>query len=84
MLVEVLIYNLSLTISLRVECSKELNFNSKDIAECVLEIQYKLETAVRDNGLGGAIDPVNIVNKYMGYIFYNYSLKIKEGDRLFI
>ena len=34
----VLVYNFSLAISLGVECSKELNFNLKDIAEFVLEI----------------------------------------------
>ena len=45
----VLIYNLSLTISLGVKYSKKLNFNPKDIAEFVLKIRYKLGTTVRDN-----------------------------------
>ena len=49
MLVEVLVYNLSLAVSLRVEYSRELNLNPKDIAEFVLEVQYKLGSIVRDN-----------------------------------
>jgi hypothetical protein len=49
LLVKVLIYNLSLAISLRVECSKELNFNFKDTVEFVLKIRYKLGTTVKDN-----------------------------------
>ena len=49
MLVVVLVYNLSLAISLGVKYSKELNLNPKDMAEFVLEIQYKLGTIVRDN-----------------------------------
>ena len=49
MLVKVLVYNLSLAISLRVKCSRELNLNPKDIAEFVLEVQYKLGPIVRDN-----------------------------------
>ena len=48
LLVEVLVYNLSLTISLRIKYSKELNFNSKDIAEFVLKIWYKLGSIVGD------------------------------------
>jgi hypothetical protein len=38
LLVKVLVYNLSLAISLRVEYSRELNLNPKDIAEFILEI----------------------------------------------
>ena len=49
MLVKILVYNLSLAISLRVEYSKELNLNPKDTAEFVLEVQYKLGSIVRDN-----------------------------------
>ena len=49
MLVKVLVYNLGLAVSLRVEYSRELNLNSKDIVEFILEIQYKLRAIVRDN-----------------------------------
>ena len=49
MLVKVLVYNLSLAVSLRVECGRELNLNPKDIAEFILEIRYKLGAIVRDN-----------------------------------
>ena len=49
MLVKVLVYNLSLAVSLRVEYSRELNLNPKDIVEFILEIQYKLGAIVRDN-----------------------------------
>ena len=48
-MVEVLVYNLSLAVSLRVEYSRELNLNPKDIAEFILEVQYKLGSIVRDN-----------------------------------
>jgi hypothetical protein len=49
LLVKVLVYNLSLAISLRVECGRELNLNPKDTAEFILEIRYKLGAIVRDN-----------------------------------
>jgi len=49
LLVKVLIYNLGLAISLRVKSSRELNFNPKDTAEFILEVQYKLGSTVRDN-----------------------------------
>ena len=49
MLVIILVYNLGLAVSLRVEYSRELNLNPKDIVEFILEIQYKLGTIVRDN-----------------------------------
>jgi hypothetical protein len=49
LLVEVLVYNLGLAISLRVEYSRKLNLNPKDIIEFILEIQYKLGAIVRDN-----------------------------------
>jgi len=49
LLVKVLVYNFSLAINLRVEYSRELNLNLKDIVELVLEIRYKLGTIVRDN-----------------------------------
>ena len=49
LLVKILIYNLSLAVSLEVKCGKKLNFNFKDIAEFVLEIRYKLGTTVKDN-----------------------------------
>jgi len=38
LLVKVLVYNLSLAISLRVKYSRELNLNPKDIVEFILEI----------------------------------------------
>jgi hypothetical protein len=38
LLVKVLIYNLSLAVSLGVKYSKELNFNPKDTAEFILKI----------------------------------------------
>ena len=49
MLVKVLVYNLGLAVGLRVEYSRELNLNSKDIAEFILEVRYKLRSTVRDN-----------------------------------
>ena len=49
MLIKVLIYNFSLAINLGVECSRELNFNPKNMAEFILEIGYKLGTIVKDN-----------------------------------
>jgi hypothetical protein len=49
LLIKVLVYNLGLAISLRVEYSRELNLNPKDIVEFILEIQYKLGATVRDN-----------------------------------
>ena len=49
MLVKVLVYNLGLAVSLRVEYGRELNLNPKDTVEFIPEIQYKLGTAVKDN-----------------------------------
>ena len=49
MLVKVLVYNLGLAVSLRVKYSRELNLNLKDMAEFVLEVQYKLGSIIRDN-----------------------------------
>ena len=49
MLVKVLVHNLGLAVSLRVEYSKELNLNPKDVVEFVLEVRYKLRSIVRDN-----------------------------------
>ena len=49
LLIKVLIYNFSSTISLGVKYSKKLNFNFKNTVEFVLEIQYKLRTIVGDN-----------------------------------
>ena len=46
MLVKVLVYNLGLAVSLRVECSRELNLNPEDIVEFVPEIRYKLGATV--------------------------------------
>ena len=37
-LVKILVYNLGLAVSLRVEYSRELNPNSKDIVEFILEV----------------------------------------------
>ena len=48
-MVEVLVYNLGLAVSLRVEYSRELNLNPKDAAEFILEVRYKLGSIVRDN-----------------------------------
>ena len=48
-LVKVLIYNLSLAISLRVEYNKKLNFNPKNIVEFILKFWYKLGPIVKDN-----------------------------------
>jgi len=48
-LVEVLVYNLGLAVSLRVEYGRELNLNPKNAAEFILEVQYKLGSTVRDN-----------------------------------
>ena len=48
-MVEVLVYNLGLAVSLRVECGRELNLNPKDIAEFIPEVRYKLGSMVRDN-----------------------------------
>ena len=48
-LVKILVYNLGLAVSLRVECGRELNLNFKDAVEFVLEIWYKLGSIVRDN-----------------------------------
>ena len=48
-MVEVLVYNLSLAVSLRVEYSRELNLNPKDTAEFIPEVRYKLGSIVRDN-----------------------------------
>ena len=84
MLVIVLVYNFGLAVSLRVEYSKELNLNLKDMAEFVLEIWYKLGTTVRDNWFGGAIKSVNVVNIKAGHILYSYGLKIREGDKLLV
>ena len=49
LLVKILVYNLSLAVSLGVECSKELNFNPENMVKFILEIKYKLGTIVRDN-----------------------------------
>ena len=49
MLIKILIYNLSLAISLGVKYSKEFNFNPKDTAEFIPKIRYKLKTTVKDN-----------------------------------
>ena len=49
MLIKILVYNLSLAVSLGVKYSRELNLNPKDTAEFILEIKYKLETTVKDN-----------------------------------
>ena len=38
LLVEVLVYNLGLAISLKIKYDKEFNFNPKDTAEFVLKI----------------------------------------------
>ena len=49
MLVKVLVYNLGLAVSLKVEYSRELNLNPKDIVEFILEIRYKLGAIVGYN-----------------------------------
>ena len=73
-----------MAVSLEIKCSKELNFNPKDTAEFISEIQYKLGTTVRNNWLRGAVESVDIVNVEAGHVFYSYSLKIREGDGLLI
>jgi len=83
LLVKILVYNFSLAVSLRIKYGKELNLNPKDTAEFILEIQYKLGTIVRDNQFRSAIELVDIVNIEASYILYSYSLKAREGDRLF-
>ena len=84
MLIIVLVYNLSLAVSLKVKYSRELNFNPKDIAEFILEIWYKLGTIVRDNWFKNSIELVNIINIKAGYILYSCGFKIREGDGLLI
>ena len=84
MLVEVLVYNLSLVVSLRVKYNRELNLNLENMAEFILEIWYKLGTIVRDNWFRSTVKLVDIVNIKTGHILYSYSLKIREGDRLLI
>ena len=79
-----LVYNLGLAISLRVEYGRELNLNPKDTVEFIPEIQYKLRAIVGYNRFGGAIDSVDIIDVKAGYILYSYSLKIREGDGLLI
>ena len=81
-LVKVLVYNLSLAVGLRVEYSKELNLDSKDIAEFIPEVQYKLGSIVKDNWLRSAIDLVDIINVYTGHVLYGYSLKARKGNSL--
>ena len=49
MLVKVLVYNLSLAISLGVKRSRGLNLNPKNTVELILEIRYKLGAIVRDD-----------------------------------
>ena len=49
MLVKVLVYNLGLAVSLKVEYNRELNLNPKNTAEFIPEVQYKLGSIVRDN-----------------------------------
>ena len=84
MLVKVLVYNLGLAVSLRVEYSRELNLNHEDTAEFILEIQYKLGAIVRDNYFRGAVELINVVNIEAGYILYSRGLKIREGDGLLV
>jgi hypothetical protein len=84
LLVKVLVYNLGLAISLRVEYGRELNLNPKDTVEFILEIRYKLGAIVRDNWFRSAVELVDIINVEVSYILYSYSLKIKKGDRLLI
>jgi len=49
LLVKVLVYNLGLAISLRIEYNREFNLNPKDAVEFILEVQYKLGSIIRDN-----------------------------------
>ena len=82
LLVVVLVYNFSLAVSLGVECSRELNFNPKNTAKFILEIQYKLGTMVRDNWFGDTVELVNVVNIEAGHILYSCGFKTRERDRL--
>ena len=84
LLVIVLVYNLGLAVSLKVECSRELNLNPKDTVEFVLEIWYKLRTTVRDNSFRGTVKSVDVINVEVGHIFCSYGFKIREGDGLLI
>ena len=71
-----------MAVSLRVECSKELNLNPKDTAEFILEIQYELGTIVRDNWFGSTIELINIIDVEVSYILYSCGLKARGGDKL--
>ena len=82
LLVIILIYNLSLAVSLGVKYSKKFNFNPKDTAEFVLEIWYKLKTTVRDNWFRDTIKLVDVVDIKIGHILYSCGLKTREGDGL--
>ena len=84
LLVIILVYNLSLAISLKVEYNRELNLNPKNIIKFILEIWYKLGTTVRDNWFRNAVKSVNVINIEAGYILYSYGFKIRERDGLFI
>ena len=84
MLIAVLVYNLSLAVSLGVKYNKELNFNPKDTAKFILKIWYKLRTIIRDNWFRGTVKLIDIINIEVGYILYNCGLKMREGDRLLI
>ena len=48
-MVKVLVYNLGLAVSLRVEYGRELNLNPKGAVEFILEVRYRLGSIVRDN-----------------------------------
>ena len=84
LLIIILVYNFSLAVSLGVEYSRELNLNPKNTVKFILKIQYELRTIVKNNWFRGTIKSVNIINIEVGYIFYSYGLKTREGDGLLI
>ncbi len=73
-----------MAVSLRVEWSKELNLNPKDIVEFIPEIWYELGTIVRDNWFRNTVKSVNIVDVEASYIFCSCGLKAREGDGLLV
>ena len=51
MLINLLVYILSLAISLEVSSYKQLNLSPKDLVKLLLKLRDKLQTAIRDNCL---------------------------------
>ena len=74
MLVIILVYNLSLAISLGVKYSKELNLNPKNIAEFIPEICCGLSQSRHKHGKKDACGPYD-------WIVYKRGSKAKEKER---